>query len=235
MQYYLFTEACATKETGPISPQIQKWKPGYKDDKADSYYSYYDASDRGCTFPDFAPDMDALVMHGKAKPTDLVSSGLSIGFIISKKLKALFEQFNFPAHRFYPTKIIHKKTEVDEYFLMHIASKYYEDYLDFVDYSKSLFLIAGIAKSDPHHITLNSKRDYLDKANQLQNDALTKKVFHSIYAEKICFNTNFDESLDCFKAPFGVRYYISQRLKDALIENNITGCYIHNDNLINFN
>lgn len=232
MQYYIFKEACDTKETGPVYPQIQKWKPGYDDDKTDSYYSYYEASCRGRTFPDFTPDMDALVIHNNAKVTDLVSSGISIGFVVSSRLKILFEQFKFPPHRFYPTKIKHKNDDLDGYYFMHIISNYYVDYLDAVDYGKSVFVISGISKDHPRPITLTSKLDYLEKSKQLQDDAKVNKIFRSIRAEKIYFTSGFDKSLDCFVAPFGVSYFISQRLKDSLLENNVTGCDIQPSDLI---
>lgn len=235
MQYYIFKEACATKETGQEYPQIQKWKLGYNDDKADSYYSYYDASSKGSILPDFAPDLDALVMHNRSKQTDLISSGLSIGLIISKKLKIIFEQFKFPPHRFYTAKIIHKKIELNDYYFMHVVSDYYNDYLDFLDYDQSVFVTTGISGGEPKGITLNSKQDYLNKAQQLQKDFSEKKVYRAIKAEKICFNAKFDKNLDCFIAPFGIEYYISQRLKAALFENGITGVEIQSTDRISFN
>jgi hypothetical protein len=234
MTYYSFTEACATKETGPVSPQVYKWKPRYDDDKVDSYYSFYNASERGKIFPDFAPNMDAMIMHGRAKPTDLVSVPLSIGFMVSEKLKTLFEQFNFPPHRFYPTKIIHKKVDLGSYYYMHLVSKYYDDYLNDVDYSKSVFVITGIGRSNPQSITLTSKKDYLEQSELLQQEALTKKAFRGIDADKIHFNANFDIRLDCFRAPFGIQYYISQRLRDAIVAEKITGCDIELTDVIKF-
>lgn len=235
MEYYRFKEACATKETGSEYPQLQRWSPGYDDDNPNSYYSYYNASNRGSIFPDFTPDMDSLVLHNKAKLTDLLSSGLSIGFIISHKLKTIFEKYNFPSSKFYPTTIIHKKERLDSYYLMHIISNYYVDYLEWVDYNKSVFIVSGIANNNPEYVTLSSKEDYLEKSKQLQEEALISKTFRSIHAELICFNPKFDQTLDCFIAPFGIQYYISERLKDALIETAVTGCDIQQTNKLLFN
>ena len=227
MQFYLFKESCATKETGPEYPQVQKWKTGYDDDKHDSYYSYYYASSKGRIFPDFIPDLDALVMQNRAKPTDLISSGLSIGFIISDKLKAIIQQFKFPPYRLYPVKILHKKVELDGYYFMHIISDYFHDYLEFVDYCQSTFSIAKIDRSNAKPISLTSKQDYLNKAKELQDDfSIRKSILRRIYAEKICFNKDFANGLDCFIAPFGIDYYISQDFKNVLIEDKITGCNI---------
>jgi hypothetical protein len=221
MQYYIFKGACATKETGPVYPQIQKWKPGYNDDKPDSYYSYYNAA-KGGIFPDFEPNLDSLLLHGKAKPTDFLSSGLSIGFIINKKLKTLFEQFTLPPHRFFSAKIIYKKEELNDYYLMHIVS----DYTDFIDYSKSTFITCGFFNSNPVPLILTSKQDFTRQSVELQNNFNTNtKDYRSIEATEIHLNQKFNKSLDFFKiGQVDINFYISQNLKDALLENNITGC-----------
>jgi hypothetical protein len=229
MQYYIFKEACDTKETGHEYPQIQKWKPGYDDDKPDSFYSYYLAAKAG-GFPDFTPDMDSLILHGRAKPTDLLSFATSVnGLMISEKLKTLFEQFSFPPHRFFPAKVIYKKTELDAHYFMHIVS----DYTDFVDYPKSSFITCASFNKDPQTITLTSKYNFLDKAKQLQDDSLN--IDHRyIKAKEIHLTPEFDKSLDFFEiGRFDINFYISQALKDAIIKNGITGCDIQpTDNLI---
>jgi len=223
MQYYIFKEACDTKETGPVYPQIQKWKPGYDDDKPDSFYSYYIAAKSG-GFPDFTPNMDYLILHGRAKPTDIISSGMSTGFIISEKLKTLFDQFVLPPHRFYPAKVLHKKTELNGYFFIHIIS----DYTDFVDYPESTFITSGFSNTDPQPITITSKEDYISKAKQLQDNSFVKKLpYRSIGAKEIYFNSKFDKGLDFFEiGRFDINFYISQTLRDALADNGITGCDI---------
>ena len=232
MKFYLFKEACSTKEIGPNYPQIQKWKPGYKEDKPDSYYSYYEASSKGSNFPPFVPDLDGLVMCNSAKPTDIISSILSIGYIINEKTKIIIEQFKFPSYKLYPTKIIHKNLELKNYYLLHIASDN-KDYLDFIDYDRSIFITAGVARDHPQNIAITSKQQYLETSRKLQNDfSVNKSNYCTIFAEKICFNSEFDKNLDFFTAPFGVDNYISYNLKCALIENGITGCDIEATNRI---
>ncbi len=223
MQYYILEKACDTKETGPAYPQIQKWKKGYDKNKSDSYYSYYRASMKG-TFPDFEPDLNSLVMHGWAKPTDLVSSFLSDGFIVSAKLKLLFQQFHLPPIHYYPAKVIYKKNDLIGYYFMHIIS----DYTDFVDYSKSSFIASGNFNSNPAPIILTSKKEYIEESEKLKEDFFVDKLpYRSIKSEKICFNAGFDQSLEGFKiGPFNINFYISENLKDALIKDSITGCDI---------
>ncbi|TWI93799.1 hypothetical protein JN11_04947 [Mucilaginibacter frigoritolerans] len=231
MQYYIFKESCATEETGPVYPQIQRWRSGYDDDKPDSFYSYYLIA-KGGAFPDFIPNMDSLLLHGKAKTTDLLSFATSVtGFMINKKLKMLFEQFVFPPHRFYQAKVIHKQVQINDYWFMHIIS----DYTDFVDYPKSAFITSGFSNSEPKPITLMSKQDYINKAKQLQDNSFIKKLpYRSINAKKIHLNEKFNKDLDFFQINrFDINFYMSQELKDAIIRNGITGCDIlPADNLI---
>ncbi len=232
MQYFILKEAVATKETGPEYPQIQKWKPGYNDDKSDSIFSYWEASNRGQVFPHFEPNLDAMVLHGKAKPTDLISGGTSVGLLISQKLKNIFKEFNFPPHRFYPAIILHKNTALGPYYLMHMISKYFEDYLDFVEYGKSNFLIEAVDGRPIESIRLHSKQEYLDVSAKLQEQTSKEKTFYAVSAHLIRFNNGFDKNLDCFRAPFGIDYYISQKLKNALVKDNITGFNITRANNI---
>ncbi|WP_462268079.1 hypothetical protein [Mucilaginibacter sp.] len=234
-RYYLFNEACASVETGPEFPQIQRWKPGYDETKADSYDAYYKASNKGEHFPDFEPDLNTLILHSRAKFTDLISSGFSIGYIVSKQMKNVFEDFVFPPHRFYPVKISHKKKEPIEYFLIHLLSKHFEDYLDDIDYSRSSFYIADIALKPLQTIALTSKNNYLSKVIELQQRAKSDDIFTSIQASTIYFTSNFDSTLDFFKAPFGINYFISERLKDALFEHCLTGFEVQSTGSIQFN
>jgi len=118
---------------------------------------------------------------------------------------------------------------------MHLISNYFEDYLDYINYSQSTFTITGINGKSIQSITLESKQEYLEKSKQLQEEALIKKIFVSISAHKICFNSNFDKDLDCFMAPFGIDYYISERLRNALLKNAITGCDVTSTDKLLFN
>lgn len=222
MKYYILKEACATNETGPVYPQIQKWKPGYNGDKENSFYTYLEKSKKD--FADFAPDLDGLVMHGRAKPTDLVSAFTSGGFLMSEKLKMLFEKHKIVPHRFYPARIIHKGNYIGTYFWMHIIS----DLTDFVDYANSTFVISKISGLNAVPITLNDKRDYLTKSELFKRDFFENNgPLLTIDAKKLKLNDQFDKSVGGFKVGwFDINFYINQVLRDEIIENHITGCDI---------
>ena len=103
MEYYIFKEACNTRETGSVYPQIQRWNPRYNEDAPNSYYAYNKATQYG-GFTNFEPNLYSLVLNNKANPTDLIISFISNGFIISEKLKATFDKFSIPSHRYYTAK-----------------------------------------------------------------------------------------------------------------------------------
>ncbi|HEY4194022.1 MAG TPA: DUF1629 domain-containing protein [Mucilaginibacter sp.] len=222
MKYYTFEPACDTKETGPVYPQIQKWKPGYDSNSATSFYSYLKKSKD--VFADFIPNLDGLIVNGRARPTDLVSSFTSGGFIVSEKLKLIFEKHNLAPHRFYPAKVIYKSKNLEGYFWMHVIS----NLTDFIDYSDSAFVISKHFDPSPIPIKLISKENYLEKAKSLEDDySKNNGSYLSIKSEKLKLDDRFDRKLDFFTiGNFDNRFYISQDLRDSIIENHITGCDI---------
>jgi hypothetical protein len=222
MSYYTLEPACNTPETGPVFPQIQKLKPGYDDKKSDSIYSYLKKSISD--FPDEAPDLDSFIMHGYAKPTDMVSNAITKpGFFIDKKVKSIFEKYNLIPHRFYPAKVIHKKKLLDNYFWVHMMA----DFTDCIDYPNSSFFIRRKFFTDTgDEIKIESLEDYFEKRKQLKLD--NPETYVTINAKRICwYPAFFNKKLDFFEiGPFDANFYISQRLRDALVENKITGCNI---------
>jgi hypothetical protein len=221
MSYYIFEPACDTPETGHVFPQIQKLKPGYDDKKPDSIYSYLKKSRD--TFSDEAPDLDSFIMHGHAKPTDLVSNTITKpGFFISQKLKSIFEKHNLSPHRFYLAKVIHRKKLLDGYFWCHTIS----NLTNLIDYPNSSFFIYKHYRLDDGDIKIESLEDYQKKESQLQLD--NPGINITIWAKRICLKPAFfDKKLDLFKIGlFDSDFYISEALKDDLVKNNITGCKI---------
>jgi len=204
-----------------VYPQIQKLKPGYDDKKPNSIYSYLKKSING--FPDEAPDLDGFIMHGYAKPTDFVSNAItSSGFFIDQKVKSIFEKYNLPPHRFYLAKVIYKKKLLDDYFWCHTIS----NFTNLIDYPNSSFFIYKHYRLDDGDIKINSLDDYFEKKKQLQQD--NPGINITIWIKRIClYPSFFNKKLDLFKIGlFDTNFYISEALKDNLIQNNITGCEI---------
>jgi hypothetical protein len=227
MIFYTIEPAVNTSETGSAYPQIQKMSPGYNYNLPNSVY----ALDRKTTeFPDFTPNLDYFVLHNRAKLSDILSASVlnSCGFIVSEKFKKLIEGFNIMPHQFYDANVYYKK-EKHPYYWMHIIGNMYS----FVDYKKSVFFIYHNFSHNIGYISIDSFEDYLMQKEKIETNNPTKTV--TVWAEKIHLNNNFGSTLDFFKiGRFNSQYFISNRLKLKLQENNITGVLIKENTVIDF-
>ena len=218
MNYYEFKPACDTKETGSQYPQVQRMTPGYNKDSNVSLYAMARNIDE---FPDFMPDFDSFVLHNQAKRTDLLSTfGPGWGFLISPRLKAIFEQYKMVSHRYYPAKVFHKQVYYDYYFI-HIIG----NVRDCVNCPLSTFFIYKSYATNERYIAIDSFDDLLMKEKKLIADNPGEVL--SIWAEKIVLNNSFDKDLALFEiGNFDASNYINEELKSELVLNSITGCDI---------
>lgn len=218
MSYYIFKPAVNTSETGPVFPQVQKMRPGYNYKAPNSVYAL---SREVKQLPDYTPDLDYFIVNGKAKLTDLLSvSVIHGGFLVSAKLKQVLQGFYLPTHQFYPARIEYKKNYYD-YFWMHIIC----NLTDQVDYVRSSFFIYYNYAHNLGSIEVSSLEDLVNKEDILKKNNPGKTV--AIWAEHIQLGRNFDQSRDLFKiSNFDSNYYISEKLKIALYNANVSGCHI---------
>jgi hypothetical protein len=227
MIFYTIEFAANTSETGSTYPQIQKMSPGYDYNSPNSVY----ALDRKTTeFPDFIPNLDYFVLHNRAKLSDMLSASVlnTCGFIVSEKFKKLIEGFNIIPHQFYDANVYYKK-EKHPYYWMHIIGSI----ISYVDYKKSVFFAYHNYSHNLGYISIDSFEDFVLKKEKIKRDNPTKTV--TIWAEKIYLNKNFDSALDFFQiGTFNSQYFISDRLKLKLQENNITGILIKENTVIDF-
>lgn len=219
MDYYIFKPATDTPETGSQYPQVQKMNSGYNYKADNSVYALSKAYEN---FPDFEPDLDYFVVHSQAKLTDLLSvTPVHGGFLISERLKNIFEQFNIVPHKYYPARLKHRKKFYENYFWMHIIC----DLTDYVDYQKSTFFIYYNYGHNIGFVDVNSKEGYFQMKEKVNLDNPGKTV--TIWADKIYFANNFDKNLDLFEiSTFNSNYYISSSLKEKILQEKITGCDI---------
>ena len=185
MAYYILSEACDTPETGRVFPQIQKLKTGYDIKKPDSIYSHLKISRNG--FPDEAPDLDSFILHGRAKPTDLVSNAITSGsgLFVSKKLKAILSNHNLGDHRFYPAKVVYKNKAIEGYYWAQLV----RNFTDSVDYDRSTFFIYKHYRLDVGDIEIDSIDDYNQKKAVLVRD--NPGINITIWAKKLCLYPSF--------------------------------------------
>lgn len=156
-------------------------------------------------------EIEYVEAYKNAKMTDffMYSPALfGVSYFITKKVVGILLKFNLPLSTFIPVSIYHKGVKY-EYYAFYVAVHYREDSLDFL---KSIFF-DGIGFEKTKIITFNSKEDYL------------KNRF--VGAEVIAFNKRFDTDLDLFKMLWsGKSYYISENLKRALEQAEVTGISI---------
>ncbi|QHL88451.1 hypothetical protein GU926_13815 [Nibribacter ruber] len=200
-------------------------------------------------FPSFTPLLKQAIYDDEQfnKRNDFIHS-IADGLIISEKTKEIFKTHNLPPHNFFDIKLYQQKKWLGfelnfpinkKYYNLFFDTEYANDYLDFIDYSKTKFW--GITRSK-QKVTFT-----LENANQLRQFFIyfkgekQKVKFYStenneemvsvvpedvmnIETDKITFGNNFDFTLDLFRIPhLSWRTYISPKLLNQLKKENITG------------
>jgi hypothetical protein len=157
MEYYILECAVDTKETGKAFPQVVFKNPKKLEPNP---CLVANNANEGEYLPENTPPFDYLELSRGAKLTDLMTSPLiGSGFLVSKKLKELFEKEGVKDCRYYPVIIFNKNIEVKDYFYFHTASCL----RDYVDYSKSTFCVtsAGVFEYDiPKHNSYSSLEEF---------------------------------------------------------------------------
>ncbi|MDN5205234.1 hypothetical protein QQ008_27875 [Fulvivirgaceae bacterium BMA10] len=223
-KYFILDFACDTIETGPEFPQIQEMKKGYDFNAKNSIYELGTYINE---LPSFEPSLDYFVLHGKARPTDLLSNSMvnGTGFLISKNIKDILLQCILPIHMFYPAVLYHKGEKLKDYYWFQCVN----ETLECVDFSKSVFFIYKNFSEDIGNIKISSQEDFVKKSKDLQEE--DPSLF--VWAKKISFNNSFDRNLDLFKVPkFNSNFFISEKLSQLLLQKQATGLDIKSTNLI---
>ncbi len=102
---------------------------------------------------------------------------------------------------------------------MHIIS----DLTDLVDYESSKFYTYYNYTHNLGYVAVNSKQDFKVKKEKIKKDNPEKNI--TIWAETIKFTKYFDTYIDLFAiGSFDSKYYISEQLKKAILDEKITGC-----------
>ncbi len=164
------------------------------------------------------PALPMPIMHKSVKMTDFIGlvAMLPEYLIITEKfLDFLIPHFNTSYQTW---KIGIKKGDINyEYYILHL------DYpkSDFINYNKSIFklfeLIDGHEfKELNQEIKITSDIDYLDKCRNYG--------FGELQPTKIVLNTS-NQEIDFFRCAHNgmAGYYVSERLKQAILENGFTG------------
>lgn len=165
------------------------------------------------------PILSNVVLHSKAKRTDLIDTFGDIGFahsyLISNKLKEIIEKFNCFGFQFFKTYVIHENEKIKDYW---VINKYDFAY-NFIDFKKTIFFKKNSLNRDViEEINFTSLDDFLLKIVDL-------KYPITIATSNIFFNENMN--LDLFSLRFyengGHKGIVSERLKNEIEKEGITG------------
>jgi hypothetical protein len=202
--YYTFDNR-TDKEVGSVFPQV-------------SCLSQMDAhrlsSDE---FPSFTPTL-IFELVKKAKVTDVLSQAAisAVGFIINHKFKEITESLNQKNLKTYPATV-EAKNKRENYFWLHIKSL---DISDVIDYDSSTFFYTKYElKQD--NIKINSYNHY--KSLSKENG-----IMWGVGMDKIKLSDKFNQSLELFHlSPFDRTVYMSERIRDMILDKNITGIEVN--------
>jgi hypothetical protein len=213
MKYYYLTNSIEKKIIGH-NPQIQKttWDGRPYDDGAFGTQGLFNPIHKN-------PAIPTLEFYKSAKCTsliDLVPISRSQYLIINESFLAFLKSYcNGP---FQTWKIKASQKEIDYTYYIFYLDEYKSD---FINYDKSIFklfeLIDGhIFKELNQEIKITSDVDYIEKCNSYS--------FGELQPTKIVLNTS-NQEVDFFRCAHNgmAGYYVSERLKQAILENGFTG------------
>ncbi len=210
-QIFILSLSDGSVDTGNIFPQCQGMSEGYNYLASNSYRNL-----KHHTFPEFIPNLSAFQLHKKAKLTDFVSTvNPYFGFLLNERTKQLLDRFKLPPHKFYDADIQQNNKIHNAYFLFHFIS----DFSDKIDFNKTIFYLWDTFEE--------SESFQVSNVDELKKKYKSVSSLVSIKSHKIVFQKRHTFDFDIFRLSFfDTSTYISQRLKTALEEANITGIEI---------
>jgi hypothetical protein len=200
--YYIIKPAVDTQETGNVFPSAES----YNDYDFNSPNSAHKLTFR--EFANFEPDIRFKLARG-AKLTDMLSQAAisADGFLINEKLKKTFEQFDIVPHKYYPAKIEDRQGRFYDYFWMHLVG----ESMAIVNWQKSKFFFMHY--EEKKLLAFDNLEAYLKKKKELG-------MFVPIQIDHLEI---MDTKYDIFVHPFQALSIISDTVKKALVNNNISG------------
>lgn len=174
-------------------------------------------------FPDFEPIFSGLNLEKGSVIVDCIYDGGGFGgrgFILSEKAVDVIKGFSLPPHRFYPLPAYVHKNNAYRYYWMQILVK--EDNFEFIDFTESVFQI-DFWEPEP-----DGRSEEFRFANAEEMEAAYKKYHlpgEMLYEQEIALSAEFyAKSPDLFYIDYVFdTFVISEKLKNALEQNNITG------------
>jgi hypothetical protein len=221
MNYYLVRRASDPKITGIKDGGFPARL--VKNEFADSYtYDYFqkytDGSDLPYweifdSFPDKALNMSLVDLKRNAKATDFIffypNAKANGEYLLSKRAADIIRKFNLPKHEFIPATVSQGGHIIDSYEYLFSSCLGYE----FIDFTASSFFKGP--SMDKKYVAINnsSEWEYCKDHHIIQVDNIVLK--------------NVNKELDYFSVKVAVTdFYISERLKNAIEKEKLTGLNI---------
>lgn len=202
---YILREALNPSEIGHTFPQVQNTIGG----------SPYNLPPQDRPATDL--NIPVFLLHSKSKKIDYISCSNSFfGMLVSPKLKNLLIKHKLPAHQVFPAKIKHYNKYYD-YFLINI----YEDALHYIDFEASRFYQGTAAGSWTKDININSIEEYTRMSKNMPQMSDGMDTF--VLISELRLREDIIDT-DVFRLRrLLTHYFVSEKLKNELIENHITG------------
>jgi hypothetical protein len=213
MVYYKLEESNDPKVIGKDDPQIFEITKGYKTNGEHSIHNlryYYEK------FPENNEiDFSCFTITKNVKLTDLMSCAYNTnGIIISKKFKELLEKFSLLDCKFYSIDIKRSNEIIKDYFWMHILEN--KSIVNkWIDFENSVF----VDFLNGNKLDINSYEDYQEMAKQVK---LTSSINY-VKCKKYLLKDTINCEIDFFDSCYLAKYIISENLKSAIKDANLTG------------
>lgn len=224
-KYFVVVFSTDEKIVGKDYPQCYSYVKGVN---PDDYGSFTDTHWIWIQnkFPEFTPVLDGLKLSGKSKLTDFISTCVLYLPIVNERCKDILSSFNLGHHEFYPTKIQVKGTERQFFFLYTTSITDNEMVLD-----KSRFGIYN--RGFQLKSTLIPRFKTLDEYDIAYNENAMKRNGSELLIQEIAVKKNFNLDYFILRPFITYGYIISERLLQAINENNLTGFKIEREIYVN--
>ena len=212
-EFYILEPAVNTKETGRKYPPVESYN-NYNFKSPNSVHKI-----KFREFPDFEPDIRFKLAKG-AKLCDLMGQATinAHGFLVSPKMKSVFENANIIPHRFYPASI-ESNGIIHPYFWIHFV---WNESAEYIDFEKSDFYAKRFSQN-LGKVFIKQESDILLEKEKF--DIATLITFNSLVLKPFSYNL-------CIFNYFP-KVYIKSELKSYLEVSKLTGIQLtHTEKLI---
>ncbi|GEM_PF-928805 len=219
MAYYILSESLSPEKIGKHFPQSSDMSSGYL---YNDPHSVWEIRNERLSF---TPNLDSFVLNGQSKKTDIVSCispSSKSNILIKTDLVKIWENLNTCDYQTFPASVMYRGKKLD-YSLLH----FYDYHDQFIDFSKTNFFHCGFGRKKIKDLSISSHEDFIKHTINPQNEP---NPDYAIMARNICpINLVLKEDkidLDFFlilKSQYSIGYIISERFKEALLQENATG------------